>query len=117
MIWQWLIPLVVVAVVILSSLVRTAQKPPDPRQQLRRPQDEPPRQPRPPADMDRFLAEVRERRQRAEQLEARRAEAPPMAIPVLKPAVRQPPPLPEPDRRSAPPVARPVQAKPVEAPR
>lgn len=96
--WEWIVPVIMLAVWILASLVKSAEdgpKQPKPGEQL--PDGAPPR---PQSEVDRFLEEINRMRRRQEE-EQRQPEPPRRSDPVSPPT---PPPV----------VAVLVEPKPVE---
>jgi hypothetical protein len=97
----WIVPIIALAVWIISYLLRGNEPEKKPMQRVRQPGDDPQGRPKEPlTDLDRFLREVNRRRQNAEE---RRTG------PVAKPPVVTAQPVEERPRPSMPKPARPAQ--------
>jgi hypothetical protein len=100
--WEWIVPVIVLAVWILSSLIRNAEEPPRLGRHRRAPGAEPEADPL-PSEVDKFLYEINKmRRQGAAQASEQPRPQPPSERPARAEAVpRERPPAPapsEPDR-------------------
>ena len=95
--WEWVVPVIVLVVWILTNVLRPAEEQNKLQPQRQLPEEDPEGR-KPQNEVDRFLEEInRLRRQSTEQ---QPQAAPPRAEPVVPEVRRAPPPRPQPQRRS-----------------
>lgn len=103
----WIVPVVAVAVWIITTLLKGAEEKPEPR---RRPREDSEERAQPPVELDKFLAEVRRRKQGGSSRQRPREE-PPVVLQV-EPVHQRVEDRPTPGQLSSPPAPRPRPAPP-----